>query len=358
MPVCHPWPVSWRFEGTRCLMLLLMSISLLVIVGGAAAEIKRIVLLESMSVPAVQSHSRWFAKSMQKIAADEGWSLELEEYNAEGDWGRAEDLLRKALADGRPDVVVSNATLASKTADRVLAGLGIPLVFMTVSDPVGAGLIEQIGHPGGRYITGKVHAINRETRIGIMMQLIGDAIAHRPVRIGFIHSTYPSAMGDIRELKAAVQGRDDVNIIPRQVPYGHMSEGVGAMLEMVRDGIVELEAKVDFWWEPSGPLGESNEYTRLLLDRSARPIIMGLKSASVRLGAIMHLSPNEQATGEDVALLVRAVMDGADPGSLPATPPDRFDLGINLTAALAAGFVVPPDLLELAGRNVYRQDTP
>jgi putative ABC transport system substrate-binding protein len=318
------------------------------------AQAQRVVLLESMDVPAVRAHGRWFGKYMQELAAADRLPCHLETLEAQGDWVRAEQLLQGALDAGRPAVVVANATLAAKVADRLLKGTGIPLVFMTVSDPVGAGLIDAIGVAGGRNVTGIVHTIHRDTRINLLMRLVGEGGAHRPVRLGFVHSNYPSDVGDLRELRAATQGREDIVFIPFQVEYRTVSQAMPAMLDEVRSGVRQLEGQVDYWWEPSGPLGESTEYTRLLLEHSQHPIAMGLKAKSVAMGALMHLSPNEPSTGHDAAMLVMAILKGAVAGQIPARPPEKFDLGINLTAALEAGLVVPPDLLALAGANVYR----
>jgi len=330
---------------------------MMLLFGGAwsaLAQEQRVVLLESMDVPAVRAHGRWFEKYLQELAKADHLPCRLETLEARGDWARAEQLLQGALEAGRPAVVVANATLAAKVADRLLKGTGIPLVFMTVSDPVGAGLIDTIGVAGGRNVTGIVHTIHRDTRINLLMRLVGEGVAHRPVRIGFVHSTYPSSVGDLRELRAATQGRQDVVFLPFQVDYRTVSEALPAMLDEVRNGVRQLEGQVDFWWEPSGPLGESTEYTRLLLDHSQHPIAMGLKAKSVAMGALMHLSPNEPSTGHDTAMLAMAILKGADAGRIPAQPTAKFDLGINLTAALEAGLVVPPDLLALAGANVYR----
>ncbi len=73
---------------------------------------------------------------------------------------KAEQLLRKAIAAKRPVLVVTNATLASQVARRVLEGSGTPMIFMTVSDPVGAGLIREIGVSTGTFVTGRVHTID------------------------------------------------------------------------------------------------------------------------------------------------------------------------------------------------------
>ncbi len=344
-----------RQTGTVAMWAGLLSV-LLGICGAiaAAAQERQVVVLESMRVPAVLAHSRWFQKYLGEMAVKERLNYCLETLDAQGDWDRAEQLLQAVLAAGRPAVVVAGATLAAKTADRLLKDTGIPLVFMTVSDPVGAGLIDAIGVAGGRNVTGIVHTIHRDTRIQLLMRLVGEGGRDHPVRIGFVHSTYPSDVGDLRELRTATRGRNDIEFVPFQVTYRPVASGLPFMLAEVRQGVQQLESQVDFWWEPSGPLGESNEYTRLLLDQSRHPIAMGLKAQSVAMGALMHLSPNDESTGKDAAMLVLAILKGADPGQIPANPPEKFDLGINLAAALKAGVVVPPDLLTLAGANVYR----
>jgi len=320
----------------------------------AGEQVRHVVVLESMSVPAVQEHTRYFRAYLNKMAnGGNGFTYTFEILNARGDWTRAEKLLAGALAAGRPDLVIGNATLAAKTADQLLHGTGIPLLFMTVSDPVGAGLIEQIGRPGGRNITGKVNMIDRQTRINLVLRLVDGSVPGKPVRIGFIHSTYPSAAGDLRELLTASSSRKDIVFLPYAVPYRKMAEAMPAMLDDVRKGIAQLEDKVDYWWEPAGPLGETEDYTRTLLVHSRKPIVMGIKAKSVEMGALVHLSPNAEATGRGLALLADAVLKGGDPGQMPVTVPDRFDLGLNLTTALKCGIVVPPDILELAGKNVF-----
>ncbi len=47
---------------------------------------------------------------------------------------------------------MSNATLASQTAAKLLDGTNIPQLFFTVSDPVGAGLVKSIGLSTGKIL--------------------------------------------------------------------------------------------------------------------------------------------------------------------------------------------------------------
>jgi putative ABC transport system substrate-binding protein len=126
------------------------------------------------------------------------------------------------------------------------------------------------------------------------------------------------------------------------------------MIEETRNAVQELADIVDFWMEPSGPLGETSEYTEILLEHSTVPIAFGMKLDSVKMGALIHVTPNMEASGREAALVAVRILTGENPGQIPVTPPSDFDLGLNLATALRLNIVVPPDILQLAGEHVYR----
>ncbi len=330
------------------------SLTLSINVHSKSSPSVRILLLETMPVPVVLEHSRWFISELNSLGYKNDENLDLVVIQANGDRLQAKVLLRKAITEKHPDIVVTNATLASQAASEVLKGTQIPMVFMTVSDPVGAGIIKKIGMPTGTNVTGRVNTIERETKINMVMQLIGKTIFKKPIRFGFIHSSYPSSVGDFKSLQAAIKGREDIIFIPYEVGYKKVPEGTQRMLMDVAKGIKIIEEEIDFWWEPLGPLGELTEYTQMLLEKSKKPIIMGTKVKSVELGALLHLTPSVEGSGREAARITDAIIKGSDPGSIPPVPPADFDIGINLKTAIKYGIVIPPDVLKLAGDNVFQ----
>jgi putative ABC transport system substrate-binding protein len=82
---------------------------------------------------------------------------------------------------------------------------------------------------------------------------------------------------------------------------------------------------------------------------------MGQTMDSVKMGALMHITPDLEAGGREAADFVASILAGTDPGIIPVTAPARFQLGINLTTALNLNIVVPPDILALAGDHVYKK---
>ncbi|MDM8517008.1 ABC transporter substrate binding protein [Desulfobacterales bacterium HSG16] len=322
--------------------------------NAAAEDIKRIILMETMPVPAVLEHSRWFQVQLKELGYENGKNMDLVVLKANGDRKLAETLLSAELAKGDLDIVVTIATLASQAAVKLLKGKDIPIFFFQVSDPVGAGLVERLNAPTGSNITGKVFTVNRQAKIEMILRLVDQTNVRKPIRFGIIHSSYPSAMGDIRDFKIFEKTRNDVVIVPCEITYQKVPDGLPSMLEQVKKGIIALDGKVDFWIEPLGPLGETLEYTSLLLTHSKIPIAIGTKLDSVKMGALMHVTPNMEASGREAALLADGILKGKNPGQIPVIPPSEFDLGINLTTALNLNIVVPPDLLKMAGKNIYR----
>jgi putative tryptophan/tyrosine transport system substrate-binding protein len=329
---------------------------LLVPFFAAANDLKQVVVVVTMPVPACEAHLTSFVAGLEAAGYKDGTTMTLTIIRANGDSEFAETQLSKILAKGRPDVVATIATLASQAAVDVFKDTGVPIFFFQVTDPVGAGLVKLIGVPTGTNVTGRVFTVPAQVRTKFVVRLVSQTVPEdRPVVFGYVHSSYPSAMGDLQQLKTIEAQENHFRFATHKVAYEKGANCMSAMLAAAAPGVQALSDHVDFWWEPQGPLGEHPDYTRLLLERSAVPIAMGQTMDSVKMGALMHITPDLEAGGREAAGLVAAILEGADPGTIPVTPPARFQLGINLSTALDLNIVVPPDILALAGKNVYKK---
>ncbi len=322
---------------------------------GIAGELKRVAVIVTMPVPACEAHLKYFIAQLNDSGYQDGNNIKLTIIRANGDRQFAEDQLQRLMKAGNLDAVATIATLASQAAFNVLKDTNVPIFFFQVSDPVGAGLIKKTGEPTGTNVSGRIFTVPREVWIDLTLRLVGQTIPEkRPIRFGYIYSSYPSSMGDIRELTVIEEKRNDIKFESYLIPYQKVPAGIPAMIKDANLGIQAISDKVDFWCEPQGPLGELNEYTQLLLNHSTIPIAIGQSLESAKLGALLNISPDLEASGREAAKLVDAILKGTDPGEIPVTPPSKFQLAINLTTALKLNIVVPPDILELAGEHVYR----
>lgn len=335
--------------------LLMLVICLLWEQGSAANQKKTVVLLETMPVPVVLEHSGWFLDELKVLGYTDGGNMNLIRLDAQGDRQRARDILENVLKETRPDLVVTNATLASQEAMPYLAKEKIPHLFFTVSDPVEAGLILEIGQATGTNITGKAYSLAQSAKIDNLLRFIGQLPLNRPIRFGIIHSSYPSSVSDVNALIAAADARDDVVFLPYMIPYKEIPAGKADMLAETNTGLAELEEKVDFWWQPVGPLGEMSEYAEMLRTGSSHMLAFGVTLESVKnYGALLYMSPDRERYGRETARLAHAILSGTDPGTIPPTPPADFILAFNLKTALKLNIVVPSEMFQLAGKHIYK----
>jgi putative ABC transport system substrate-binding protein len=315
-----------------------------------AKESHSILLIETMPVAAVLESTHWFREGLKDLGYVEGENIKLTILNLDGDKKNASSRVDALLREIKPDLVVTNATLASQVAYKLLRGTQTPLLFFTVGAPVKAGLVDAVGVPSGQNITGKVKMLPSEIRLTIVSRLLSGRPSQRPLRFGYIYPSYPSSISDLKSLSEQDSAH---NFVSYMVESKKVPEGTQEMLSETIEGIKQLEDKADFWWESAGPLGEMPEYTEALLKYSDKPIVFGHRMDSVKQGALVSLVVSLEANGRETAQLADSILKGQPPGEITVSPVTTFNLGINLKTALDMGIVVPKDILELAKEYVY-----
>lgn len=326
----------------------------LIPVGAIAAGKKHVIVFESMENPVILEGSEVFRQTMVDLGYRPGIEIEYRILKAEGDKALGRKLLAEAIAERKPDLVVSLATLASMVSHELLKETSIPWLFFTVTDPVGAGIVAAENQPSGRNVSGRIYGIERAARLNMLLRLVGDRYPQRPLRIGFIHTDYPSSIGDLRQLQSAVKANPAVVLHSLQLAYQSVPDHLPAMLNKVRAAVRQLEPQIDFWWSPIGPLGERIEYARLLIEETGKPLVMATNLHGVEAGALLYLGPDVPGQAREVAGLAERVLKGEKVGTMPVTMPKAFNVGLNLRTAERLGLIIPSDILGLAEENLFR----
>ncbi len=311
-----------------------------------------IVLLETFDVPVILEHTKYFLVAMQRL----GYPREqIRVLKAQGDRQRAEKLLSDEMRRNKPALIVANATLAAQAAYGLARPLGIPTVFFVVSDPVGAGLVAELDVPAGLPISGVVHSVPRDTKVEMVMRILRPVRPRgRTMRFGYVHSSYPSAVGDLRMLKEAARKRGDLEFVSHQIAYDEKHFDIAQTMAQLVQGIEQLEPLVDYWWISQDPVAEQEEFVRTIVNHSKHPVICGTNASNTRSGALVHIAADTQTGARETAAMADAVLKGTWVGSIPVHSPGKIDFGVNLTTAVKAGIPIPSDLLELAGAQVFR----
>ncbi len=312
----------------------------------------KIIILETMPVPAVETHSRKIRTGLDDLAEHNSLILDIEVLKAEGSKTRAFELLRESVRLERPDLVISIGSLASIAAKEVLGGSDVPILFCVVSDPVGTGLVPKISTPSGTNISGLVYSNRLNTKVEMAMRLLARTRYADRVRIGVVSSDYPAPLLDVKNLLEASKYFENIEIVSHKFSFRPGHQGVTEMLADFRKGLDAIREQIDVYWQVTGPLSEIEESAKILVETGI-PVINGNTPRSVELGALMAVVVDNESIANEIVAMTEKIFTGVDVATIPVTVPDKFNLYINLDVAKQMNITVPSHLLMIAGKNIF-----
>ena len=318
----------------------------IILLGGAAAtwplvargqpgeRVRRVGVLMNVAADDPLSTLRVsaFAQAMQELGWTIGRNLRID-YR----WGQADpELLRKhaiELVALAPDVILANATPSTAALQR--ATRSVPVVFVNLVDPVGAGFVDSLARPAGN-ITGFT---NFEYGIsGKWLELLKE-IAPRVTRVAVLRDPASSA------------GTGQFGAIQSVAP----SFGVELRPVDVRDAS-EIERAVSaFARFPNGGMivtgtGFALTHGELIIALAAQHSLPATYTFryNVEQGGLLSYAPDAINPYRQAASYVDRILKGEKPADLPVQAPTKYELVINLKTAKALGLTVPPMLLARA----------
>jgi putative tryptophan/tyrosine transport system substrate-binding protein len=229
------------------------------------------------------------------------------------------------------DVIVTNgpsiATLKQATAT-------IPIVFAVAKDPVGGGLVTNLGRPGGN-VTGL--SVQEVDTAGKRLELLREVVPRlRRVAI-LVDVGYPSAVLEMGQLQAAAHALG-LEVVPVEIRQA----------EDIAPAFAALGGRADALFVSQDALTVANSTRIITLALGARlPAFFGARNF-VQAGALMSYGPDFPALFRRAAELVDKILRGAKPGDIPVEQPNKFELVVNQTTAKALGLTIPESFLARA----------
>ena len=316
------------------------------LVGGAAAwplsaqgqhpgGMRRIGVLIASAADDAESQARMAA--FHQGLAQLGWS---NGHNVRIDirWAttNANELRRHAaeLVALAPDVLVA-ATGTTTVAPLLQATRTVPIVFVVVIDPVGAGFVASLARPGGN-VTG--FTMLEYGQSGKWLELLKE-IAPRMTRAAVLRD--PAIASGIGQF-GAVQA-----VAP--------SLGVELTPVDVREALEIEHTVTSFARSPNGglivtPSPSASRHRDLIIALAARhrlPAIYAWRYF-VTAGGLICYGPDSIDEYRQAAGYVDRILKGEKPADLPVQAPTKYELVINLKTAKALGLTVPDSLLARA----------
>jgi putative ABC transport system substrate-binding protein len=274
-----------------------------------------------------------FRQRLQELGYSEGKNLTLEYRSAEGGPERLAQLAAD-LIQANPDVLVTGfGSLAAKAA--AAATKTVPIVFTSVGDPVGAGLVASLARPGGN-VTGVSSQANDVS--AKRFQILEDIVPGKQTIAVLLNPDTPFSALALRQVRvAAEQGQRPLAVIEARTT-DEVSAGIEAAIKSGAAGLLTLD-------DPLLIGAMQNIVERLVAARL--PAIYGTRQFA-EAGGLMSYGVDRRQLSRRAAEYVDKILKGARPADLPVEQPTKFELVINLKTAKALGLAVPPTLLATA----------
>ena len=316
------------------------------LLGGAAAawplaaraqqpeRVRRIGVLTNLAAddPEGQVRNTAFAQALAQLGWTVGQNLRIENRWAAAD---AERIRRYAaeLVALTPDVVL--ATGAAGVAPLLQATRTVPVVFVLVPDPVGAGFVDSLARPGGN-ATGFVqfdYGIS-----GKWLELLKE-IAPGVTRVAVLRDPATTAgQGQIGAIQAMAPSFG-VEVTPINVrDSGEIERAITAFVRTSRDGLIVTGSALTVF---------HRDLIVTLAARHKLPTVY-FQRIFVTSGGLISYGADMVDQYRRAAGYVDRILKGEKPADLPVQAPTKYELVINLKTAKALGLEVPPTLLARA----------
>ena len=241
------------------------------------------------------------------------------------------------LAALTPDVILTSGT--STTGPMLQATRTVPIVFATVVDPVGAGLIDSLARPGGNATGFLLYDFNLG---GKWLELLKQ-IAPTITRVAVLRdASTTSGTGQFAAIQAVAPSLK-VDVVPVNMREAADLERTIAAFARSPNGGVILTGS-----------GLSILHRDLIIALAARyklPAIYYERFFAAAGGLISYGSDRIELY-RLAAGYVDRILKGEKPADLPVQAPTKFEMVINLKTAKALGLTVPPALLATATETI------
>ena len=297
---------------------------------GAQERVRRIGVLMGIAEDDADTKARLakFRQELERLGWSEGRNVRIDIRFAPG--GAQALALAKELVALRPDVILAHSAQIAAALQRETRA--IPIVFVNVNDPIGAGFVASVARPGGN-LTGLLHY--EEGISGKWLGLLKE-IAPRLARAALVAN-------------------------PKNPVYDYFIRSANAAaaslaIELVRgpvENAADIERQLDSFARvpDSGLVVPPDVFTvvhsELIITLAARHRLPAVYAFGylVSAGGLMSYGTDRVDEMRQAAAYIDRILRGDKPSDLPVQAPTRFETVVNLKTAKALGLTVPPGLL-------------
>ena len=282
--------------------------------------------------PEAKARFAAFLQGLQQSGWTDGGNVRID---ARWTAGSADDTRKHAaeLASSAPDVILTHGS--STVGPLLQVTRAVPIVFVVVPEPVGAGFVESLARPGGNATGFVTYEFGMSAKWLELLKQIAPGVMRAAVIRDPATSTGVGMFGAIQSVaplvgvQASPVGVHDAGEIERVItafartPNGGLIVTGSALTALHRDLIITLA------------------------DRYNLPAIYYERSF-VKGGGLISYGPDFRDQYRRAASYVDRILKGEKPADLPVQNPTKYETVINLKTAKTLGLIMPDRVLALA----------
>ena len=282
--------------------------------------------------PNTQAQTRALTQALQQLSWIEGRNLQIDYRSGLGDTERSRKYAAELVALN-PDVIVASGTVTVTPLLQITRT--VPIVFLNVADPVGAGFVESLARPAGNATGFALFEYNLSAKWLELLKQIAPSVTRAAVlrdaaitagigQFAVIQSVAPSVGIDVSPIN--VHNSDEIE------------RAVTAFARTANGGLIVTAS------------GSSAVHRKLIISLAARHKLPAVyyRRLYVADGGLISYGPDYVDQYRQAAGYVDRILKGEKPADMPVQTPTKYELVINLKTAQGLGLTIPPSLLARA----------
>ncbi len=285
--------------------------------------------------PESKTRNEVFSQTLQQLGWAVGRNLKIKIRNVGGDLAHIPGYAAELIALS-PDVIVSIGSVT--VAPLQQATRTVPIVFVNVPDPVGAGFVQSMAQPGGN-ITGFLNfEYSMSGKWAELLKQIAPGVTRALV---FRDPTTAAGVGQFGAIRSVAQSLG-IELSPLNVrDTDEIERNLAAFARSGSGGVIVTP-------------GGAAAHRGLIISLAARyklPAVYPYRYYPVD-GGLISYGPNTYDPQRRAASYVDRILKGEKPADMPVQAPTKYELVINLKTAKALGITIPPSVLARADKVI------
>jgi putative ABC transport system substrate-binding protein len=297
------------------------------------AEAYRISVSQFVEHPALDAVLTGF----QDYLREEGVAATYKIHNAQANMATAGQIGTQIMGE-QPDLILAIATPSAQAVAQAFKKAPhmktTPFLFTAITDPLKAGLVDDLQHPGGN-TTGVSDLLPLDEHMGMVLRFYPNL-----KKLGVLYNA-----GEANS-KVTVQGI-------RAIGHSQGFEVIDATVSKSSDvyqATKSLVGRVDAVFVPTDNTVVSALESAVKVCTEAKLALFCADVDSVKRGAVAAMGFDYYKHGRQTGAMAKRIFEGAQPGDMPVETQKDLELHLNLASARQMGVSVPPAIVEEADK--------